>query len=48
MIGLVIAVVVAILLVGLVLKLLKLAVIVALVVGGLMLAQRHFGQKRIK
>jgi hypothetical protein len=48
MIGLVIAIVIAILLVGLLLKLLKIAIIVALVVGGLMLAQKHFGQKRIK
>jgi len=39
---------IAILLVGLILKLLKVAIIVALVVGGLMLAQKHFGQKRIK
>ncbi|MCL6730639.1 hypothetical protein [Sphingomonas hankyongi] len=48
MIGLIIAVVIGILLIGLVLKLLKFAIIVALVVGGLMLAQSHFGQKRIK
>jgi F0F1-type ATP synthase assembly protein I len=40
-------VVVGILLIGIVLKLLKLAVIIALVVGGLMLAQKHFGRKRI-
>jgi len=46
-IGLIIAVVVGILLIGIVLKLLKLAVIIALVVGGLMLAQKHFGRKRI-
>ena len=48
MIGLIVAVIVGILLIGLVLKLLKIAIIVALVVGGLMLAQKHFGQKRIK
>jgi len=48
MIGLVIAVVIGILLIGVVLKLLKFAVIIALVVGGLMLAQKHFGRKRIK
>ena len=48
MIGLIIAVIIGILLIGLVLKLLKFAIIVALVVGGLMLAQNHFGQKRIK
>ena len=48
MIGLIIAVIVGILLIGLVFKLLKLAIVVALVVGGLMLAQKHFGQKRIR
>ena len=47
-IGLIIAVIVGILLIGLVLKLLKFAIIVALVVGGLMLVQKHFGQKRIR
>jgi hypothetical protein len=47
-IGLIVAVIVGILLIGLVLKLLKIAIIVALVVGGLMLAQKHFGQKRSK
>jgi hypothetical protein len=45
MIGLIIAVVLGILLIGLVLKLLKFAIIVALVVGGLMLLQNKFGQK---
>jgi hypothetical protein len=48
MIGLIIAVIVGILLIGLVLKLLKFAIIVALVVGGLMLVQKHFGLKRIR
>ena len=48
MIGVIIAVIVGILLIGLVLKLIKFAIIVALVVGGLMLAQKHFGQKRIR
>jgi hypothetical protein len=48
MIGLIIAVVIGIILIGLILKLIKLAIIVALVVGGLMLAQNYFGQKRIK
>ena len=47
MIGLIIAVIIGILLIGLALKLLKAAIIIALVVGGLMLAQKHFGQKRI-
>ena len=48
MIGLIIAVIIGILLIGVVLKILKLAVIVALVVGGLMLAQNKLGAKRIK
>jgi hypothetical protein len=48
MIGLIVAVIIGILVIGLLLKLLKVAVIVALVVGGLMLAQKHFGQKRIR
>jgi hypothetical protein len=48
MIGLIIAVVIGIILIGLILKLIKLAIIVALVVGGLMLAKNYFGQKRIK
>ena len=48
MIGLIIAVVIGILLIGVVLNVINLAIIVALVVGGLMLAQKHFGQKRIK
>ena len=48
MIGLIIAVIVGILLIGLVLKLLKFAIIVALVVGGLMLVQNKFGTKRLK
>jgi hypothetical protein len=48
MIGIAIAVILAILLLGVVLKILKLAIIVALVVGGLMLAQDKFGTKRIK
>ena len=48
MIGLIVAVVIGILLIGLLLKLLKFAIIVALVVGGLMLVQNKFGQKRIR
>ena len=48
MIGLIIAVVIGILLIGVVLKVIKLAIIVALAVGGLMLVQKHFGQKRIR
>ena len=48
MIGIIIAVVIGILLIGLILKLLKIAIIIALVVGALMLAQNKFGTKRIK
>ena len=48
MIGFIVAVVVGILLIGLLLKLLKFAIIVALVVGGLMLVQNKFGTKRLK
>ena len=48
MIGLIIAVIIGILVIGLLLKIIKLAIIIALVVGGLMLAQNYFGQKRIK
>ena len=48
MIGLIIGVIVAILVIGLLLKLLKVAIILALGVGIVMLAQKHFGQKRLK
>ena len=48
MIGFIVAVVVGILLIGLLLKLLKFAIIVALVVGWLMLVQNKFGTKRLK
>ncbi len=48
MIGLIIGIVVAILLIGLVLKVLKIAIIAALVVGGFMLVQSKLGTKRIK
>jgi hypothetical protein len=48
MIGIIIAVVIGILLIGLVLKILKLAIIIALVVGGLMFVQGKFGTKRSK
>jgi hypothetical protein len=48
MIGLIVAVVIGILLIGLVLKILKVAIILALGVGIVMLAQNKFGQKRIK
>ena len=48
MIGIILAVIIGILLIGLVLKLLKIAIIVALAVGIVMLAQNKFGTKRIK
>ncbi len=48
MIGLIIAVTVGILVIGLVLKIVKLAIILALGVGIVMLAQKHFGGKRIR
>jgi hypothetical protein len=48
MIGLIIAVVIGIVLIGLLLKIVKLAIILALGVGIVMLAQNKFGQKRIK
>ena len=48
MIGIIIAVVIGILLIGLVFKLLKVAILVALAVGVVMLAQNYFGQKRLK
>ena len=46
--GFVIVIIVAILLVGLLFKLLKVAIILALGVGVVMLAQKHFGTKRLK
>ena len=46
--GIVITIIVAILLLGLVFKLLKIAVVAALIVGGLMLVQKKFGGKRLK
>jgi len=48
MIGVIIAVIVGILVVGLLLKIVKLAIILALGVGIVMLAQNKFGTKRIK
>ena len=48
MIGLIIAVIIGILLIGLVLKVLKIAIILALGVGIVMLAQNKFGTKRLK
>ena len=48
MIGLIVAVIIGILLIGLVLKIIKIAIILALAVGIVMLAQSKFGTKRIK
>ena len=48
MIGLIIGVVIAILLVGLVLKIIKIAIILALGVGIIMFAENKFGTKRLK
>jgi len=48
MIGIIIAVIIGILLIGLVLKILKIAIILALGVAIVMFAQNKFGQKRIK
>jgi hypothetical protein len=48
MIGLIIAVIVGILLIGLLLKIIKLAVILALAVGIVMFAQNKLGTKRIR
>ena len=48
MIGIIIAVVIGIILLGIVFKVLKLAIIVALVVGGFMFIQNKLGTKRIK
>jgi hypothetical protein len=48
MIGLIVAVVVGILLIGLVLKIIKIAIVLAVCVGIVMFAQNKFGAKRLK
>jgi len=48
MIGLIIAVIVGILLIGLVLKIIKIAIILAACVGIVMFAQNKLGTKRLK
>jgi hypothetical protein len=48
MIGLIIAVILSILLIGVVLKIAKLAIILALCVGIVMFAQNKLGTKRLK
>jgi uncharacterized membrane protein len=48
MIGLIIAVIIGILLIGLVLKILKIAIILAVCVGVYMLVRNKFGTKRLK
>ena len=47
-IGLILAVVVGILLIGIVLKIAKIAIIIAICVGLVMFAQNKFGSKRLK
>jgi len=47
-IGIVIAVIIGIILLGIFLKLLKVAIILALAVGIVMIAQNAFGNKRLK
>ena len=48
MIGIIIAVIIGILLVGIVLKILKIAIILAVCVGIVMFAQAKLGTKRLK
>ena len=48
LIGLIIVVIIGILVIGLVLKLLKVAIILALCVAGVMFLQSKFGTKRIR
>ena len=48
MIGLIVAIIIGILLIGVVLKIIKLAIILALAVGIVMFAQNKFGTKRIR
>lgn len=48
MIGIIIAAILAILLIGIVLKILKIAILLALCVGIVMFAQNKFGTKRLK
>ena len=48
MIGIIVAVIIGILLIGVVLKLIKFAIIIALCIGVYMLAQNKFGAKRLK
>ena len=48
MIGIIIAVIVGILLIGLVLKIIKIAIILAVCVGIVMFAQNKLGTKRLK
>ena len=48
MIGIIIAVIIGIILLGIFLKLLKVAIILALAIGIVMVAQNAFGNKRLK
>ena len=45
MVGVIIAVIIGILLIGLVFKLLKIAIVLALIVGGVMFVQNKLGSK---
>ena len=48
MIGLIVAVIIGVLLIGIVLKILKIAIILAVCVGIVMFAQNKLGTKRLK
>lgn len=48
MIGIIVAAILAILLIGIVLKILKIAIILAVCVGIVMVAQNKLGTKRLK
>jgi len=48
MIGIIIAAIIGILLLGVLFKLLKIAIILALIVGGVMFVQNKLGAKRIR
>jgi len=48
MIGLIVAVIIGIILIGLILKIVRIAIILAICVGIVMFAQNKFGAKRLK
>ncbi len=47
-IGIILAVIIGVILIGVVFHLLKFAIIIALAAGVVMIARNHFGTKRIK